>query len=284
MSRPLAGPVEMPHGPWPAAIHRPSTPGARPSSGRPSRLSGRAHTRRGTEPWRVPISGTKRRPRSTSDGTIAGRIGLVVEERRAERARPGRRHEAERRGPAPALSRPGLDVDLGLLEHVDRRRGERRRPRRRPTAAGSGATGRSGRRRRASTARRRRPRPARRPVRPSTLDAGDTAPASIHGRAPDPDRIVDAEAPAPERRRRGSRRPAPPDSRCRAGRRRLRARSTARAPGPRPGPGTSAELRVLDGEGRGQPSRGSRRGVTASSPAGAAGKRNAPPVAASRSR
>ena len=39
------GPVEIPHGPWPARTHSPSIPGTRPTSGRPSALSGRAQTR-----------------------------------------------------------------------------------------------------------------------------------------------------------------------------------------------------------------------------------------------
>ena len=41
-----AGPVEIPHGPCPAAMNRPSIPGTGPTSGRPSAASGRAHARR----------------------------------------------------------------------------------------------------------------------------------------------------------------------------------------------------------------------------------------------
>ena len=44
-SRPDAGPVEMPQGPWPVAMNSPSTPGTRPSSGRPSAVTGRAQDR-----------------------------------------------------------------------------------------------------------------------------------------------------------------------------------------------------------------------------------------------
>ena len=48
-SRDEAGPVEMPHAPWPAQTYRPGTSGTVPISGRPSNDNGRAHarTRRG---------------------------------------------------------------------------------------------------------------------------------------------------------------------------------------------------------------------------------------------
>ena len=41
-----AGPVEIPHGPWPAATNRPLDARDRPTSGRPSSASGRAQARR----------------------------------------------------------------------------------------------------------------------------------------------------------------------------------------------------------------------------------------------
>ncbi len=81
--RPGRRPVEMPHGPWPAAIHRPSTPGTRPTSGRPSRLSGgrRPAARRSA---RVAMRRHERSgPLERCAAATGGRVGLVGEERRA---------------------------------------------------------------------------------------------------------------------------------------------------------------------------------------------------------
>ena len=87
------GPVEMPHGPCPARSHRPSTPGTRPTSGRPSWLSGRAQTRTApTDPSRSPA---RTGPRARRVAGSTPYLGFLVEERRPERAGRPRRDEAE---------------------------------------------------------------------------------------------------------------------------------------------------------------------------------------------
>ena len=112
----------MPHGPWPAATHSPSIPGTRPTSGRPSTLCGRAHTRCGPTIADA-IPGTYPVPRARIAGTQGSRIRFHVEERRSEGARGigGDQAEGFARGAAREVRFVlGFDLDLGLLEDVHR--------------------------------------------------------------------------------------------------------------------------------------------------------------------
>ena len=89
-SRAEAGPVEIPHDPWPAHTTSPRRPATRPMSGRPSALCGRAHAR-------VPRIGASATP-GTNEARPAqdrldpgGRVGLPRQERRPHRGDAGQR-------------------------------------------------------------------------------------------------------------------------------------------------------------------------------------------------
>ena len=117
----------MPHGPCPAQTHSPRRPGTRPTSGRPSALSGRAQARTP----RIGASatpGTKVAARRQDRLDPRGWVRLLIQERRADGGHAGQRDEAEvgldvgcRPGAdlGPDL-RPDLGPDLGLLDDLVR--------------------------------------------------------------------------------------------------------------------------------------------------------------------
>ena len=82
-TRAVAGPVEMPHGPWPAATQSPSWPRSSPTSGRPSSDCGRGHARAPTTFARA-SAGTKRSPARRSGPAQAAGSGRLGEEGRAD--------------------------------------------------------------------------------------------------------------------------------------------------------------------------------------------------------
>ena len=117
----MAGPVEMPQGPCPAAIHSPSTPSASPTSGRPSSDCGRAQAR--TPRGRARDSaGRKAAARARTVSTHAFGSGSSPRKVEPTEVIPRRRDGAEdRAGPA---ARVGHRLDADLLDHVARRRAE----------------------------------------------------------------------------------------------------------------------------------------------------------------
>ena len=114
---PEAAPVESPHGPWPAATNRRSTPGTGPTSGRPSSASGLAHARRPIVGASA-IAGTYARATRAQARLVGARIRLERQERRPERRAAGRRGQAEVDGLGTRPRAVGIDgvVDPGRLE------------------------------------------------------------------------------------------------------------------------------------------------------------------------
>ena len=90
-----AGPVLMPHGPWPAHTKRPSTAATGPTKGRPSTDCGRAQSRRSISSA-PSMAGRNSMARRSSSGAMRSRVGLARQERRAERAHAAGAGDAER--------------------------------------------------------------------------------------------------------------------------------------------------------------------------------------------
>ena len=207
-------------------------------SGRPSRLTGRAQ-------WRRPTSGasatpgTYRAPTRRSAVHASRPARALRQERRAERARAGGGHEAERdvgvardvrdgRSPAAPVA-AGLDVDVDRLQPVPRRVREldRRRPRPRP-ADRLPATGGVDEARR-PRARRDHDGPGRRDVVTTGEADADDPVARHHGLGSLADDDLDAALAGERGEGRASRTRAGPGSRSRGDRRRGRARAPDRA-------------------------------------------------------
>ena len=103
--RAVAGPAEMPQGPWPAAAQSPSWSGSSPTSGRPSNDCGRGHARAPTTFARR-RPGTKRSPPRRSVGAQAAGSGASGRNVEPTETWPSAGHQAEDRSRGRRRPRP----------------------------------------------------------------------------------------------------------------------------------------------------------------------------------